>query len=216
LKKTHIVVITAILLVIVFVLASFLVTGKKQESATALARKNAEALIREHSPVLGDPAAKVTLTEFMDPACETCRAFDPFIKQMLAAYPGRLRLVVRYAPLHAGADYMCALLEASKRQGKYWETRQLMYETQPQWTEHHTARPELLWKHLPRIGLNVDRLKKDANDPAIVRVVQQDMADARTLQVTKTPGFFVNGKPLVVFGYEQLRALIESELRANY
>lgn len=215
-KKTHIVVVSAIVLLIAFVLGSFLVKDRKQESLSSLARKNAEALVRDHSPVLGDPAAKVTLTEFMDPACETCRAFDPFIKQMLAAYPGKLKLVVRYAPLHHGADYMCALLEASKRQGKYWETRQLMYDTQPQWTEHHSARPELLWKHLPRIGLNVDQLRKDANDPTIARAVQQDMADARTLQVTKTPGFFVNGKPLVTFGYEQLKALIEGELRANY
>jgi protein-disulfide isomerase len=215
-KKTHIVVVSAIVLLIAFVLGSFLVKDRKQESLSTLARKNTEALARDHSPVLGDPAARVTLTEFMDPACETCRAFDPFIKQMLAAYPGKLKLVVRYAPLHHGADYMCAVLEASKRQGKYWETRQLMYDTQPQWTEHHSARPELLWKHLPRIGLNVDQLRKDANDPAIARVVQQDMADARTLQVTKTPGFFVNGKPLVSFGYEQLKALIEGELRANY
>jgi len=215
-KKNHLVVLSGIFLVIVFVLGSFLVKDRKQESLSSLARKNAEALIREHSPVLGDPSAKVTITEFMDPACETCRAFDPFIKQMLSAYQGKLKLVVRYAPLHAGADYMCAVLEASKKQGKYWETRQLMYDTQPQWTEHHTARPELLWKHLPRIGLNVDRLKKDANDPAIARIIQQDMADARTLQVTKTPGFFVNGKPLVVFGYDQLQALVEGELRANY
>jgi protein-disulfide isomerase len=215
-KKSHIVVITALFLIILFVLASFLVTGQKQESATALARKNAEALIRDHSPVLGDPAAKVTITEFMDPACETCRAFDPFLKQMMAAHQGRIKLVVRYAPLHQGADYMCAILEAARKQGKYWETRQLMYDTQPQWTEHHHARPELLWKFLPRIGLNVDRLKKDMADPAISQIIQQDMADARTLQVTKTPGFFVNGKPLVVFGYDQLRALVESELRANY
>jgi protein-disulfide isomerase len=42
------------------------------------------------------------------------------------------------------------------------------------------------------------------------------MADARSLKVTKTPGFFVNGKPLVSFGYDQLQALIEAELRANY
>ena len=215
-KRTHIVVITAIVLLIAFVLGSFLVTDRKQDSLSALARKNAEALVRDHSPVLGDPAAKVTLTEFMDPACETCRAFDPFIKQMLAAYPGKLKLVVRYAPLHHGADYMCALLEASKRQGKYWETRQLMYDTQPQWTEHHSARPELLWKHLPRIGLNVDQLRKDANDPAIAQLIEQDMADARTLNVTKTPGFFVNGKPLISFGYEQLQALVEAELRASY
>jgi protein-disulfide isomerase len=215
-KKTHIVIITALFLIILFVLASFLVTGQKQESATALARKNAEALIRDHSPVLGDPAAKVTITEFMDPACETCRAFDPYIKQMMAFHQGRIKLVIRYAPLHEGADYACAVLEAARRQGKYWETLQFMYETQPQWTEHHTVRPDMLWKLLPRLGLNVDRMKKDMNDPAIAQLIRQDMADARTLQVTKTPGFFVNGKPLLVFGYDQLRDLVETELRASY
>jgi protein-disulfide isomerase len=215
-KKGQIVVLSGIFLIMVFVLGSYLVKDKQQETLGSLAQKNAEALIREHSPVLGDPAAKVTITEFMDPACETCRAFDPFIKQMMAAYQGKIKLVVRYAPLHEGADYMCAVLEAARKQGKYWETRQLMYDTQPQWTEHHRARPELIWQHLPRIGLDVKRLKKDMTDPAIARLIEQDMADARTLQVTKTPGFFVNGKPLVTFGYDQLQALVEAELRANY
>jgi len=53
-------------------------------------------------------------------------------------------------------------------------------------------------------------------DPAITRLIEQDMVDARTLKGTKTPGFFVNGKPLVSFGYDQLQALIEVELRASY
>jgi len=215
-KKAHIVVISGILLVMAFVLGSFLVKDRQQENLSSLARKNAEALVREHSQTLGNPAAKVAIVEFMDPGCETCRAFDPLIKQMMAAYPGKIRLVIRYAPLHQGADYMCAVLEAARIQGKYWEALQLMYDTQPQWANHHNPQPELIWKHLPRIGLDVNKLKKDMNDPAIARLIEQDMADARTLQVTKTPGFFVNGKPLVRFGYEQLQALVEAELRSNY
>ena len=43
---------------------------------------------------------------------------------------------------------------------------------------------------------------------AIARLIAQDVADARALGVTKTPGFFVNGRPLTVFGYEQLVALV--------
>jgi protein-disulfide isomerase len=46
--------------------------------------------------------------------------------------------------------------------------------------------------------------------------VQQDLEDAKNLQVNKTPGFFVNGKPLVKFGYKQLQELVESEIRRNY
>lgn len=214
--KKHIVVLTIIFLVLVFLLGSFLVKDRQRETLDSLTRKNTEALIRPHSQTMGDAAAKVAIVEFMDPGCETCRTFAPFIKQLMTANPGKIKLVIRYAPLHHGADYMCAVLEAARKQGKYWETLQVMYDTQPQWADHHTPRPELIWQHLPRIGLDVKRLKKDMTDPEIARLIQQDMADARTLQVTKTPGFFVNGKPLVTFGYEQLQALIEGELRANY
>ena len=215
-KKGQIVVISGIVLIMVFVLGSFLVKDRRQESLSSLARRNADALVRPHSQTLGDPAAKVTLVEFMDPGCETCRAFDPFIKQMMAAHPGRIMLVLRYAPLHQGADQMCAVLEAAGRQGRYWEALQLMYDTQPEWADHHDPKPDRIWKHLPRIGLDVKKLKADMNDPAIAQLIEQDMADARSLRVTKTPGFFVNGKPLVVFGYDQLQLLVEAELRANY
>lgn len=215
-KKGQIVVLSGIFLIMLFILATFLVKGKQRETLGSLVRKNAEALVRAHSQTAGDPAAKVVLVEFMDPGCETCRAFDPFIKQMMAANPGKIKLVIRYAPLHHGADYMCAVLEAARRQGKFWEALQVMYDTQPEWADHHNPQPELIWNHLPRIGLDVKKLKRDMNDPAIARLIEQDMADARTLQVTKTPGFFVNGKPLITFGYGQLQALVEEELRANY
>jgi len=215
-KKGQIVVLSGIVLVTAFVLGSFLVKDRQRESLGSLARTNAEALIREHSPTLGDAAAKVVIVEFMDPGCETCRAFDPFIKQMMAAYPGKIRLVLRYAPLHQGADQMCAVLEAARRQGKYWEALQVMYDTQPQWADHHAPRPERIWQFLPAAGLDVNKLRRDMQDPVIARLIESDMADARTLSVTKTPGFFVNGKPLVVFGYDQLQLLVEEELRANY
>jgi len=215
-KKSHIVVLSSIVLVIVFIMGSFMVKDRQRETLVSLAQKSAEALIRDHSQVLGNAAAKVTITEFMDPGCETCRAFDPFIKQMMAAYAGKIKLVIRYAPLHHGADTMCAVLEAARRQGKYWETLQVMYDTQPTWASHHDPQPQLIWQFLPRVGLDLNRLKKDMTDPAIARLIEQDMSDARTLQVTKTPGFFVNGKPLVNFGYEQLQALVEGELQANY
>jgi protein-disulfide isomerase len=54
------------------------------------------------------------------------------------------------------------------------------------------------------------------NDPEITKLIKQDLADAKTLNVRKTPGFFVNGKPLSSFGYNQLKELVEAEIRANY
>ena len=54
------------------------------------------------------------------------------------------------------------------------------------------------------------------NDPAIAEITAQALADAKTLNVTKTPGYFVNGKPLQTFGYRQLQQLIQSEIAATY
>jgi protein-disulfide isomerase len=41
-----------------------------------------------------------------------------------------------------------------------------------------------------------------------------DMADVKTVGITGTPSFFVNGKPLTVFGPEPLRLLVQSEVEA--
>jgi protein-disulfide isomerase len=81
---------------------------------------------------------------------------------------------------------------------------------------HHKAQPEILWKYLEQSKFDVARLKQDMNDPAIAKIIEQDLADARRLGVKKTPSYFVNGKPLVRFGYEQLRALVASEVARNY
>lgn len=52
--------------------------------------------------------------------------------------------------------------------------------------------------------------------PDIAQIVQQDIADAKALNVTQTPEFFVNGKPMPSFGYEQLTALVNNALASAY
>ena len=65
-------------------------------------------------------------------------------------------------------------------------------------------------------SLDAAKAKQDAGSPEAQAVLDQDMADASTLQVTKTPGFFVNGRPLKDFGHEQLKALVEEEVKRVY
>lgn len=54
------------------------------------------------------------------------------------------------------------------------------------------------------------------NDPRIVQILKQDMADLMTLKVTGTPSFFVNGKPLIDFGPDELKELVRKEVRVAY
>jgi protein-disulfide isomerase len=208
--------ISALALVAVFVFASLLYKGQRAKNLGFMAQQNASTFIRDHSPMLGDAAAKVYIVKFTDPACETCAAFSDFVKQWMAAYPGKIKLVIRYAPFHAGASDVAKILVAAKKHDKFWETLDLLYASQEQWTQHHQVMVDRVWPLLERAGLDVRAIRAEMDDPEIDRVIEQDLADARALDVRKTPGLFVNGKPLEPFGSQEFRKLIQSELRANY
>ena len=215
-KKQHIVLFSSVFLIVLFVLGVYLYKSYQTKKLDFMARENVSVFVRDHSQTLGSDDAKVYLIKFSDPACETCSAFHPFVKQLMAINPGKIKLVIRYAPFHDGADYFVKILEAARKQGKYWETLDVMYKTQRYWASHHNPQPKLIWKFLPSVGLDLDKIRNDMNDPEIAKLIQQDLADAKTLNVRKTPGFFVNGKPLPSFGRRQLQELIQSEINEYY
>ena len=215
-KKQFIVLISLVCLILLFVLGVNLYKSQQAKKYRFMAQENASTFVREYSQTLGSDDAKVYLIKFSDPACETCSAFHPFVKKLMAANPGKIKLVIRYAPFHDGADYFVKILEASKRQGKFWETLDIMYKTQRHWASHHNPQPQRIWQFLPRAGLDLEKIRADMRDPEIAAIIQQDLADVKTLNVRKTPGFFVNGKPLPSFGYKQLQELVESEINKYY
>jgi protein-disulfide isomerase len=178
--------------------------------------RDPSTLVRFHSPSFGDAGAKVHIVEFFDPACETCRDFYPFVKGLMDRNPGRIRLSLRYTPFHPGSDQVVRILEGARRQGKYREALEALLGGQRQWAINHVARPELAWEVVQRAGLEMARLKADMQTPDIDKVLQQDMQDAVALNVTKTPEFFVNGKPLPRFGFDELQALVDDALREAY
>jgi protein-disulfide isomerase len=208
--------ITALVLVGLFVVGSLLYRSQRSDELGFKAHENASMLVRDHSPILGDPAAKVSVVKFTDPACETCAAFSDYLKKWMAAYPGKIKVVIRYAPFHEGASDVVRILIAAKRHDRFSETLDVLYASQEMWTQHHHVVVDRVWPLLERAGLDVRAIRAEMNDPEINRVIEQDLADARTLGVQKTPGIFVNGRPLEPFGAQEFRDLMESELRANY
>jgi protein-disulfide isomerase len=171
--------------------------------------------MRAHAPTLGPETAPVTIVEFLDPACETCAAFYPRVKQLMAAHPGQVRLVLRWAPFHPGSDKVVAALEAARRQGRLWPALESLLVSQQDWTVNHRAEPARALARLAATGLDMERLGFDMTAPEIAGAIAQDVADAQTLNVTKTPSFFVNGKPLPRFGWDELQKLVDEAVAAG-
>lgn len=169
-------------------------------------------LVRMHSPVFGPQAAPVTIVEFFDPACETCRAFYPLVKKLMAQYPNDVRLVIRYAPFHHGSDLVVKLLEAAKTQGKYQTVLEAVLAAQPSWADHGQPNIEVAFQVAEQAGLDLVKARQDIEKPGMQALLQQDIADLTALQVTKTPTFFVNGRSLPSFGPEQLAGLVAEEV----
>ncbi len=128
-----------------------------------------------------------------------------------------MRLSLRYATLHKGSDYV-AVLEAARMQGLdiYLATLEAVLEGQPVWADHGRPNPELVWTLLGATGLDIDRARKDMNDPRILARLKQDEADIVKLDVRKTPTLFINGKPLKDFSPEGLASQVASEIRLAY
>ena len=169
-------------------------------------------LVRMHSPVLGPQDAPVTIVEFFDPACETCRAFYPLVKNLMAQHPEKIKLVIRYAAFHQGSDVVVKLLEAAKSQGKYQAVLEALLAAQPAWADHGQPNLETAFAVAQQAGLDLSQARQAMENPAMQALLQQDMDDLTALQVTKTPTFFVNGRSLPSFGPDQLAALVAEEV----
>jgi protein-disulfide isomerase len=182
-------------------------------------------LVRPDSPTLGPADAPVTLVEFLDPECESCGAFQPTVKKILKDYGGKVRLVVRYMPLHPNSRLAAAYTEAAGEQGKYWEMQEVLFRRQPEWGEIHghgaqaaaAARrepaPVLFERYAAELGLDVERVRAAVAEDRYASKVERDMKDGQSLGVSKTPTFFVNGRMLMRFNQQDLRALIDEELK---
>ena len=217
-KKTPIVIASALVVALVFGGGAYYYKAQQAQEISKLAGAEESVFVRAASPSLGAESAKVQLVEFFDPACESCRMMFPYVKSLMRANDGKLRLTLRYATFHEGSDYVVKVLEAARMQGQdlYWKSLEAILANQPTWAEHGRPNPQLVWDYLGGTGLDIQKARQDMNDVRIAELLKQDAKDLATLKVNKTPSFFINGKPLKEFGPNGLRAQVENEIRDVY
>jgi len=170
-------------------------------------------LVRPDSPVIGPEDARVTMVEFLDPECESCRAAYADVKAILDEYPKDLRLVVRYFPLHGNSILAAVATEAAGEQGKYAEMQALLFGRQPEWGEQQTPQTEKFVEYAEELGLDVVRFRASLDKQEYRDKVARDRADGIAVGVTGTPTFFVDGEWISRPSPAALRAAIDRALK---
>lgn len=153
----------------------------------------------EDATISANPAVKsITLVEYGDIQCPACKVYHPIVKQLLASYPERVKLIFKNFPLtsvHPNAMNAAIAAEAVGRQGKYFQFVDLMYEKQDEWAGLDDPQPKFE-EYVKSLGLSVEQFQKDQKDPAIAKLINDERNEGIQNGVSGTPSFFVDGKKI--------------------
>lgn len=162
------------------------------------------------APFRGPANAPVTIVEFSDFECPFCKRVHPTLTQLLAKYPGKVKLVYRDFPLeniHPQARRAAEAARCAEDQGKFWGYYDALFKGSPKLS------PDDLKRYATQVGLDSKKfdacVAKDGHKAAI----QRDLEEGRRLGITGTPAFYINGRPLT--GAQPLAAftrVIDDEL----
>lgn len=171
-------------------------------------------LVRPDAPVLGPVEARVTIVEFFDPACESCRIFHPLVKRALRQYDGEVRLVLRYAAFHGVSEEAIRILEAARLQQRFAAVLDALLEYQPHWAGHSQPDIAAAWQVAEQAGLDLAQARQDAQLQAVSALIRRDALDIEALGVRQTPTIYINGTPLQDYSLSgfssQVRAAVEA------
>lgn len=164
------------------------------------------------SPFLGPADALVVVNIFTDFQCPVCaRAANP-VKQLVADYPGKVKVFIRQnaLPNHNRAAATARAALAAGRQGKFWPYYDRLFGDM-------RARDDASLRQIAsELGLNLEAWDKDLADPAIAERVSRESEAAVKLGVPGTPGIFVNGVRQMGWGsYRDLHNTVGREIAAG-
>ena len=144
--------------------------------------------------VRGSKSAVVTIEEFGDFQCPPCSIMATALKKIEEEYGSRLRVVFHHFPLavHIHAREAAVAAEAADSQGKFWEMHDVLYREQSLWSKADKV-DTLFQGYAQTLGVDVERFKKDVQDPAVIARVDADQKLGSSRGVTSTPTLFVNG-----------------------
>ncbi len=162
---------------------------------------------RGASPAEGPANAPITIVEWSDYACGFCNYAQPTLDKLRRLYPGQVRIVHRALPLDDDNVVAFEGALAAAAQGRFRPMHDRLFAAQG---KVDRATIELIAREL---GLDMVRFRADLDSGTYRDAIAADINDARTLGVSGTPAFFMNGRP--VHGSQPLRvfaAMVEEEL----
>ena len=160
--------------------------------------------------VLGSPHAPITVVEYGDFECPTCKQAAPSVKLLLERFEGKVRFAYRHFPLesiHPHALRAAEAAECAGAQGRFWAMHDLLFANQPHLDLKH------LTAYAKQLDLDMARFTAEMDDEVYLQRVREHIDSGLSSHLRATPGFFVNGMIVdVSFGLQSLFDAVQAAL----
>lgn len=151
------------------------------------------------SPSMGPEDAKITLIEFADFECPSCRALDLVLRDLLPRHP-EVRLVFKHYPLtdiHPWAMTAAIASQCAFRQSPaaFWKIHDAIFDDQD------GINPSNVWDKMQdlakQLGLNPESYRACMSNPESANQVNASIKEGHALSIAATPTTFVNTRRII-------------------
>jgi protein-disulfide isomerase len=190
---------------------NFLFRGDLTDMSVDPFAENRSKLQIGDSPSKGPEHAKITMIEFGDLECPSCRQLDLVLRELLPQHP-EIRLVFKHFPLtniHPWAMTAAIASQCAFQQSPaaFWKMHDAIYDAQD------VISPSNVWDKMQDLagqqGLNTDAFKACMINPETANQIKQTIEEGQTLAITATPTTFINGRRVVGPDKSQIEQLLE-------
>ncbi len=139
---------------------------------------------------LGSEHARVTVIEYGDFECPSCKVAATTPKLLLERYPNRIRFVFRHFPLQEAHPHALGAAEASEAaaaQGKFWPMYDVLFQNQAH------LKDKDLYRYAADLGLDMARYTAEMDDHIYLQKVREHIEGGRRSHIRATPSFFIDG-----------------------
>ncbi|HSH99154.1 MAG TPA: DsbA family protein [Reyranella sp.] len=163
--------------------------SQRDSTAQKAIHEHRAALVNDpDTPIAGNPAGDVTIVEFSDYQCPYCKRAHTTVEAVLAA-DNKVKLAFKDLPILGEASRIASLAAlAARNQNKHRALHNAMLEYGGKLDR---AR---IMEIAKSVGLDLDRLQKDMEDPKLAQIIERNMALAAALGVRGTPAFVIGNQ----------------------
>ena len=179
-------------------------------------RPQAQAVSQDRlndDPIIGSINAPVTIVEYGDFGCPSCRAWHNagILEQVQAVYGDQVRFVWRDFPvITAQSPKAAEAAQCAYDQGYFWEYHDLLFE------QANSLRASDLKRYAEDLGLDNTLFNQCLDSRQYQATVEKDLQDAYRRRFRGTPSFLVNDQALAgPPTFEILQSLIDPILMNN-